>query len=238
MTTTTTRRQAATAPETSRKAGIVAGLLIAAVVAAIVLAMALGNSGDKTTDNAAADSARIPTSGTLRQASFAEAAGTGLPTLDASLGNDSAAGMDAPNITASYFDNTEVTIDFADGQPRVVLFFAHWCPHCQGEVQDLVKRFERDGVRDDVEIIAISTNVDQGAPNYPPSQWLVREQWPLPVLRDSASNDLAAGFGLNGFPFTVVIDGNGQVVSRQSGAVPAARWNPMLDLATAQQEHP
>ncbi len=218
-------------PQGSRATGIAVGLLLAAVVVAIILALALGGAGDEATESAAADSALIPTTGTLRQVSFAEAAGGPLPRLDPAAVEDPAIGKSAPTITASHFDNSEVTIDFADGQPRVVLFFAHWCPHCQGEVVALVDRFEREGIRDDVEIVAISTNVDEGAPNYPPSRWLLAEEWPVPVLRDSANNDLATGFGLSGFPFTVVVDADGKIVARQSGAVPENQWNSLLDLA-------
>lgn len=213
-------------------AGIAAALIVAAVVAAIILALALGGTGDEAADSAAADSARIPTSGALRQVSFVEA-DSALPRFDASLPLDPAVGQPAPVITASYFDNTETTIDFSDGQPRAVLFFAHWCPHCQAEVQELVARFEGEGIRDDVEIVAISTNVDQGAPNYPPSRWFLAEEWPIPVLRDSANSDLAAAFGLSGFPFMAVVDGDGNIVARQSGAVPASQWDMMLDLSLA-----
>ena len=212
-------------------AGIAAAVLIAAVVAAIIAALALGGTGDEAADSSVADAARIPTSGTLRQVSFVDTEGTALPRLDDTVGVDAAIGAQAPTITASHFDNTETTIDFADGQPRVVLFFAHWCPHCQEEVRTLVERFESEGLRDDVDIVAVSTSVDEGAPNYPPSRWFLAEEWPVPVLRDSANNDLAASFGLSGFPYTVVIDADGTVVARQSGAVPEAQWDLLLDLA-------
>jgi len=215
----------------SRTTGVLVALIVAAVVAAIIVAMALGGTGDDTASTMAAESARIPTSGTLRQVSFSEAAGEAPPLFDTSLAVDPAVGMAAPTITASYFDNTEVTIDLADGQPRVVMFMAHWCPHCQDEVSSLVERFATEGIRSDVELLPISTNVDEGAPNYSPSQWLLGEGWSVPVLRDSANNDLAAGFGLSGFPFFVVVDEEGEIVTRRSGAVPRAQWNSFLDQA-------
>jgi len=229
--TTKTASTAEVSQEGSKTTGIVVGVLIAAVVAVIIVAMAFGGTGDDTASSDAADSARIPTSGTLRQVSFAEADGEVLPRLDASLAADPAVGMTAPTITASYFDNSETTIDFADGQPRVVMFMAHWCPHCQAEVTALVDRFANEGVRADVELIAISTSVDEGAPNYPPSSWLTAEAWPIPVVRDSATNDLATGFGLSGFPFFAVVNSDGEIVARQSGAIPQSQWNVFLDQA-------
>lgn len=218
-------------PETSRTTGIAVAALVAIVVAAIIAAIVFGNSGIETPNTVAAETSLIPTTGTLRQVSSVVVAGEELPPLETSPTQDPAVGQNAPTITASHFDNTEVTINFDDGQPRIVMFFAHWCPHCQSEVTSLVERFGRDGTPSDVDIVAISTNVDQGAPNYPPSQWFLTEQWPIPVLRDSATNDLAEAFGLTGYPYAVVVDGDGNVVIRQSGGVSEPMWNTMLDLA-------
>lgn len=227
--TATTNQPTTDSKTKNSRAEIAAAVLIAAVVAAIIVSLVLGGTGDSPADNQAAKTALIPTEGTLRQVSFADAAGAALPRLDRSTSADAAIGLPAPSITASYFDNTEVTIDFSDGKPRVVMFFAHWCPHCQDEVRTLVERFEREGIRGDVEIVAISTSVDQGAPNYPPSRWFLNEEWPIPVLRDSATNDLATGFGLSGFPFAAFVDADGNIVARQSGAIPTSQWTSLLD---------
>ena len=67
----------------------------------------------------------------------------------------------------------------------------------------------------DVDVFAISTSVDEGAPNYPPSEWLRNEGWPAPVLRDSAQGDLASGYGLASFPYLVAVDSDGKVASWQ-----------------------
>lgn len=203
-------------------------ILGALIVAAIVVAMTLGNFGSNI-DTAAALAAQIPTSGDVVEVAPATTAGTPLPKLDGR--NDPAVGQPAPAITASHFDGTEATIDFTDGQPRALIFVAHWCPHCQAEISALVERFRTEGTRDDVEIIAVSTGVDTGAPNYPPSDWFLDESWPLPVLRDSLERTLAADFGLTGFPFMVLVDSDGNIVKRHSGAIPESEWNATLDLA-------
>ena len=39
----------------------------------------------------------------------------------------------------------------ADGRPKIVVFLAHWCPHCQAEVPRLVDWFGENGVPDDVD---------------------------------------------------------------------------------------
>lgn len=221
-------------PSQNNSSTLKIGLVVlgALVVAAIIAAITVGNSGSDF-DAETAQQARIPTSGGLAQTAAVTTAGAPLPRLDGP--SDPAVGQPAPSITASYFDSSEATINFADGQPRALIFVAHWCPHCQDEVSSLVQRFTAEGIRNDVEIVAISTGVDAGAPNYPPSAWLLKEQWPLPVLRDSATGNLASDFGLSGFPFMVLVDGAGNIVKRQSGSIPESEWNATLDLALTNQ---
>ena len=222
-------RPAEPSASTSRRAvAITVGLLVAAGIIALIVALAAG--GDDGSSNDASSTARIP-SGELRQVSFAETVGEALPPFDAEAAIDPAVGMKAPSITAQYFDNNEVTIDPTEGRPRIVIFLAHWCPHCQAEVIDLTEWFDTNGVPSDVEIVTISTSVDQGNANYPPSSWLIREGWPIPVLRDSDQSDLAQGYGLTGYPFMVVVGADGTVLSRSSGEVPLIAWEAKLAQA-------
>lgn len=229
MTTTSNPK---TEPAASTRAiKVTLGVLAAMLAVIVVIAFLVGGSDDTVADTSAAESARIPADGVLRQVSFAEGVGDALPRYDSTVAVDPAVGQPAPKITASYFDNTEVTIDLADGAPRLVLFFAHWCPHCQNEVTSLVERFGQDGLADGVEILAVSTSVQEGQPNYPPSRWFLNEGWSYPVLRDSETNDLAAAFGLTSFPYAVAVDGQGNVVARTSGQIPANQFDVLVARA-------
>ena len=225
---TNSRTTSSSSSKTRRGLFIGGGLLAAAVIVALIISFASGGDSGASSYEAA----RIP-SGSVRQVSFAETGGDPLPRYDETVQVDPAAGTSAPTITASYFDGTETFVDPADGQPRVMLFLAHWCPHCQDEVNSLGDWFAENGAPSDVEVLAISTSVDEGAPNYPPSEWFLREQWPVPVLRDSAQKDLATGYGLSSFPYVVVIDANGNIVTRFSGAMGTAQWEAVLDAAVA-----
>jgi len=225
MSTTTTDQ-----PPTPRAIPIVLGALAAVIAAIVVITLLVGGGDAGAPDENVAATVRIPTSGAVQQVSFAEGAGAPLVRFAAGAA-DPAVGVQAPMITASYFDDTETTIDMADGTPRIVMFFAHWCPHCQVEVAELSARFSEQGLPDDVEIIAVSTSVDEGSPNYPASDWFLNEKWPVPVLRDSAANDLAFAYGLSGFPFAVAVSGDGAVVGRVSGQVPEAQFNALIQLA-------
>ena len=110
-------------------------------------------------------------------------------------------------------------------------FFAHWCPVCQGEVDELSDHLGDVGLPDDVRIVAVSTSAQSDGENYPPSAWFAREGWPAPILLDDRDNSLAAAYGLPGFPFWVVVDGEGNVVGRVSGAIGPDQFDALLDIA-------
>lgn len=233
--TATRRKKSSTEPsmgtsgDTSKRALAIAGaLIVVGVIIALIIALASGG-GDGADEGAALDT-HIP-QGSTRQVSFADVIDDGLPRFEAGT-VDQAIGLDAPSFTASYFDNTETTIDPADGTPRIFMFLAHWCSHCQAEVDSITSWVEANGIPEGVEVIGISTSVDEGLPNYPASTWLLREGWPFPVLRDSAQNELAAGLGLSGTPFTVAVDGDGKVVSRSSGELAPGQWDALIAQLT------
>jgi len=140
--------------------------------------------------------------------------GEALPTLGADP--DPAIGLAAPELTGQSFDGTPVSIAPGSG-PMAIWFVAHWCPHCQAEVPRIVALAEQSRLPDGVDISAVSTAVDETAPNYPPSAWLDREAWPFPVMADDTDGTAAAAYGLQGFPFLVLVDADGNVMLRTSG---------------------
>ena len=143
---------------------------------------------------------------------------------------DTAVGTLAPSITATTFDGDRVSYR-ADGTVRVYGFFAHWCPHCQREVPMVVGLMDSGALPADVEVVAISTSVDQSAANYPPSSWFDRERWPTPVLLDSESGEIAQAYGLTGFPFWVTVNAEGNVVERSAGALGQDDFLALVDRA-------
>ena len=138
----------------------------------------------------------------------------------------------APSFEAELNDGSGlVTVDPADGTVRLIGFFAHWCPHCQREVPRVSKWLEENGVPTGIEILAVSTAVREGTPNYPPSEWFTKERWPTDVFVDNQDNDLAAAYGLSGFPYWVLIDATGTVVHRSSGELTEEQFGYLVDLA-------
>ena len=193
----------------------IAALLMAAVIVAVTYGSA--------TQESASDVAQV---------SDAITVGRPLPDFEGNPG-DAAVGMLAPEVRASTFGNELVTVLPGDGRSKVIGFFAHWCPHCQRELPRLAQWLSENSVPSGVEVIAVSTSVQQGRPNYPPSAWFDEVGWPVTVLRDSEQSSIAGGYGLTGFPYTVVIDGGGRVITRVTGELTTTDWEALLATAAA-----
>jgi thiol-disulfide isomerase/thioredoxin len=102
-----------------------------------------------------------------------------------------------------------------DGRFTMVLFVAHWCPHCQREVPLVQQWVDQGGLPEGVDLVSVSTAIDPSRPNYPPDAWLAREGWTAPVLVD-ADNSAAEAAGLTAYPFFVAVRADGTVVQRTS----------------------
>ena len=155
---------------------------------------------------------------------------TGDPLEPHGDGQDGAVGVDAPELDGANFDGSAVRIA-ADGRPKVLVFLAHWCPHCQREVPVLANWLATNGMSDDVDLYGIATNTTPDRPNYPPSAWLERERFTIPTLADDAEGSAARAFGLSGFPYFVALDANNRVVARTSGELTVDQWEALIDQA-------
>ncbi len=149
--------------------------------------------------------------------------GEALPAYDSSA-PDTAIGLTIPAVTGTNFDGTPVAIT-NDGKAKVLMFVAHWCPHCQREVPLLAPDLRAHPLPSGVEMVTVSTSVNASAPNYPPSKWLAGVQWPEPVLRDDGKGTAANAFGLQSFPYFVFVDAHNRVVSRTSGEIPLSTFH-------------
>ena len=198
-------------------------VLLIAAVAAIVLTSGGGDG------NGAASTA-VPSAGTSAGPVGPEATpvvtGTSLPVFADSAG-DAAVGMTIPTVTGSDFDGVPVSIAI-DGRPKVLLFLAHWCNHCQAEVPIVQDWIDAGEAPDDVDLIAVATSIDSGAPNYPPEAWLEREGWTVPTLVDRPGS-VAAAYGLSAFPFWVFVDGEGKVTGRLTGRLDVNALETIID---------
>lgn len=147
----------------------------------------------------------------------------------ASGGVDPTVGAAIPKIVGQGFDGSEVVLDPADGSPKVILFLAHWCPHCQDEVPPVQAWIDENGFPDGVDLYSVATSTSSSRENFPPAEWLEREGWSVPVLVDDEDQTVAAAFGLNAFPFWVFVDGEGRVLQRIAGSLDVATLSAAID---------
>ncbi|HEX4983241.1 MAG TPA: TlpA disulfide reductase family protein [Ilumatobacteraceae bacterium] len=160
--------------------------------------------------------------------------GSALPPLPSS-GDDTAVGLTAPALVGESFDGSAVTTA-SEGGPVMVVFLAHWCPHCNNEIPRLIELEETGRFPDDLKIIAVSTAARADAPNFPPSEWIVDMGWPWPVMVDDVDTETgipvgAEAFGVNSFPFITVVGADATVLARWSGESEPDDFIAKLDAA-------
>jgi cytochrome c biogenesis protein CcmG, thiol:disulfide interchange protein DsbE len=145
-------------------------------------------------------------------------------------GPDSAIGLTAPTLHGFHFDGSPIDIA-PGGRSKMVVFLAHWCPHCNNEIPVLQSWAAAGGVPADLDIIGVSTAVSAQRDNYPPSKWIVDKQWIWPVLADSTNSDAANAYGVAGFPTFVIVGADGKVKVRSSGELPVADLDALVKQA-------
>ncbi|MGA0879161.1 MAG: TlpA family protein disulfide reductase [Ilumatobacteraceae bacterium] len=208
--------QSATSKESAnrRTTWVVIGIVLV-ILAALVIALfsSDSSSGDDTADGG--DSTVVVVNEENQPVTVTGAALASLQ--DPSV--DPAVGTTAPKLEGLAFDGSPVVVQPGDGQAYLLVFLAHWCPHCNAEIPRLVTWFESGRVPENLRVIGVSTAVAADRPNYPPSKWIVETDWPWEIMADSADLSAASAYGVSGFPFFVIVGADGQVKVRQSGEV-------------------
>ena len=145
------------------------------------------------------------------------------------LTDDPSVGKPMPTASGKNFQ--EQTVELSKGQPQLLAFVAHWCPHCQKEVPLVVGWMETGVIPAEVQVTAISTGVSDQKSNYPPQKWLENEGWKGNIIADSASSEIASAFGLTGYPYLVAVNADGKIVGRGSGELPQSEIEKLVSLA-------
>jgi thiol-disulfide isomerase/thioredoxin len=154
-----------------------------------------------------------------------ESIGFGQPTVEgdtlpvyATGTQDVAIGLTAPTVTGADWNGNPVSIE-PDGTAKIVIFLAHWCPHCQAEVPVVQDWIDAGNLPADVQLISVATSTNRLQPNWPPQDWLEEEGWTPPVIMDDEIGSVAVNYGMSGTPFYVVLDGDNTNLGRISGEI-------------------
>lgn len=140
--------------------------------------------------------------------------GSALPDLDGV--SDQAIGSVAPIVLGSDWKGRNYQIG-PDGRPKIVVFLAHWCPHCQADVPVIVEWLAGGGLPDDIDLIGVATSTDGTSSNWPPETWLQGAGWAAPLIMDDEGVTAADALGVTAFPFYVVLDGGNVNLGRFTG---------------------
>lgn len=205
-----------TAPHqgSSKRSVVLIGLALAVVVVIGLVAIAATRNNDKT----------VSTSATVEMGTVTVNGAVLAPLPDS--GPDPSIGAKAPELVGQAFDGAVERITPGSG-PMVVMFVAHWCPHCQREVPR-ISEWVKAGLANGVSLKSVATGTDAELPNYPPSAWLAGEQWAIPTLADNAKTAAANAYGLTSFPYFVALDASGKVTARSSGELTEDQFSKLL----------
>lgn len=203
----------------------------AVVVLAAVAALVFSGGGD---DSSSPTSTVPATGGGVAPGETQPVTLTGAPLVPLpESGADPAVGVKAPGLSGYDFDGNPVVVDPSKG-PVMLVFLAHWCPHCNREAPQLMAWKASGAVPEGLQVIGVTTAVAPERDHYPPSNWIRNEmKWDWPVLADSADNEAVVTFGASGFPFVVILDTDGTVLSRWSGELGQQGIQEAVDAALA-----
>lgn len=121
-----------------------------------------------------------------------------------------------PSVMLKSIDGTTVQSETLnnDGKPFIIDFFATWCKPCNRELSAIAEVYEDWQEETGVKIFAVS--IDQAQNIHKVKPLVDQNEWEYEVLLDPNS-DLLKALGGQMIPFVVVVDGNGNVVSKHSG---------------------
>ena len=101
-----------------------------------------------------------------------------------------------------------------NGKPLVIAFFATWCKPCNRELKSIDELYDDWQRETGVRIVAVSIDQAQNVNKVKP---LVDQNgWRYDVLLDP-NGELCRALGIQSVPYTLLLDGQGNVVYKHNG---------------------
>jgi len=117
--------------------------------------------------------------------------------------------------------------DITEGKPLVVNFWATWCPYCVEELPDFQKIYAEYGERVSFAFVDVADGQRERAEDA--AAWLVAQGYDdLPAYYDTSLEAVSA-FGVTSYPTTVVVSGEGEILTVSPGKIDPALLRQALD---------
>ena len=126
-----------------------------------------------------------------------------------------------PAYTLKNISGKEVRTDSIsnNGRPIIIDFFATWCKPCNRELDAISEVYEDWQEETGVKLVAISIDRAHDVDKVKPL--VDNHGWEYDVLID-VNQDLKRAFGIQAIPYTLILDGKGNIVYRHNGYVDGA----------------
>lgn len=124
-----------------------------------------------------------------------------------------------PVLAGPTLDGGQASLSDSEGEPVLVVFWAHWCPHCRAEMPVLQRLYE-DGK---IDMLTVTTAIEPGtgpAGYRTPEEFVESVGLTAPALADP-TGEHAESWRVEAFPTLYFVDSEGQVAEIMSGEVPA-----------------
>jgi thiol-disulfide isomerase/thioredoxin len=121
-----------------------------------------------------------------------------------------------PSVTIQDLSGNAVKVDTLSnaGKPMIIDFFATWCKPCNRELSAIHEVYEEWQEETGVKLIAVS--IDQAQNIHKVKPLVDQLGWSYDILLDPNS-ELKRALGVQLIPYTLVLDGAGQIVFRHQG---------------------
>lgn len=193
-------------PGAQRRVVLIAlGVVVLAAIAAVIAIVA-------TRDGTATTSLDE-----LKQVQPVSVEGTPLP-APVPGATDNSIGLMVPQVKGRTFGGREISI--GRGKPTLVIGVDRADADVQAEVEAIVQWHHGELTPSDLEVVTVVTGAGREAAADPVSSWLVREEWPFPVLVDDAAGTAATSLGFVATPAILLVNPDGAVVFRVLGPLP------------------
>lgn len=130
-------------------------------------------------------------------------------------------GNQAPAISAVDLNGAMTDVQF-QGSFTVINFWATWCPPCKAEMPEFEEFYKENAGK----IAFYAINIQESPERV--KTFLKAGKYTMPILLDS-NGEIARSYRVNAIPTTIIMDKNGKIVFRKSGAMSKAE----LDKAVA-----